>query len=225
MNLNEARSRIERAFRSLTTAQDSSSYSTLLPASLTSGKLYEAFILGKVAEKLVTVEGYSLTLINSNHIALKSSPGPVNRQYPRIDVVDGGRTVAELWTDVEFLSLSYDRDRSFGPPSRGDFHELDLLVVDPGISGYPRHSQIWLGIECKNTGYSKGLLREILGVRRELSLLDNQRGTRFRSWPRQRVPANPPSCLVVYTTDSRVNHYASPGETFGIDFVHQELKP
>lgn len=165
VNLAEARARIERTFRSLTTASDPTSYSTLLPTKLASGKLYEAFVLGKIAEKLVQLEGYSLRLINSNHIALKSSPGPVNRNYPRIDVVSGGRTVAELWTDVEFLSMSYCRDRIRSPPGKGDFHELDLLVLDPGVSSYPRHDQIWLGVECKNTGYKKSLLREILAGR------------------------------------------------------------
>jgi hypothetical protein len=105
----------------------------------------------------------------------------------------------------------------------GDYHELDLAITDSGVSGRPSHSQIWLGVECKNTGYTKGLLKEILGIRRELSLLQNDRPTRFNSWPRTSVPAEPPSCLLVYSTDAAVNNYSSPGSVFGIDFYHEPI--
>jgi len=76
-------------------------------------------------------------------------------------------------------------------------------------------------VECKNTGYTKDLLKSILGIRRELSLLRDDQRTRFSKWPRRLVPADPPSCLLVYSTDSAVLDYASPGEVFGIDFVHE----
>lgn len=225
MNLDEARSRIEAAFRALTTANDDQAYTNLLPKSLTSGKLYEAYVLGKVAEKLVSREGFQLTLVNSTYIALKSAPGPINRSYPRIDIFDAGRKVAELWTDIEFLSLSHFMDRRYQTPTQGEYHELDIMIVEPGITGRPAHNQIWLGVECKNTGYQKGLLKEILGIRRELSLLQAPRATRFQYWPRSKVPADPPSCLVVYATDQKVSNYSAPGETFGIDFFHEELAP
>ena len=101
--------------------------------------------------------------------------------------------------------------------------ELDIIVAEPGLSGRPRHSQIWLGVECKNTGHTKNLLKEILGIRRELSLLQNDEPTRFPTWPRAMVPARPASCLMVYTTDQAVSGYSGPGEAFGIDFVHEPL--
>lgn len=225
MNLTEAISRIDAAFRTFTTASDDQSYSSLLPASLKSGKLYEAYILAKVAESLVIQEGYVLRLINSDHIALKSGTGGINRRYPRIDLLKQGVVAAELWTDIEFLSFSYCSDRSDAAPTYGDYHELDIVIVSPGLTGRPRHEEIWLGVECKNTGYQKGLLKEILGIRRELSLYQNQRPTRFVRWPRSKVPANPPSCLLVFSTDSKVTNYSAPGETFGIDFYHEELAP
>jgi hypothetical protein len=78
-----------------------------------------------------------------------------------------------------------------------------------------------LGVECKNTGYSKDLLRSILGVRRELSYItDRPRPTAFAQWPHATVHANPPSCLLVYSTDPKVKSYASPGDVFEIDFFH-----
>jgi hypothetical protein len=133
-----------------------------------------------------------------------------------------GRCVAEMWTDIEFISLSYSRRRG-GPPERGEYHELDIAVVEPGLEGRPPHDCIWLAVECKNTGYHKGLLKEILGIRRELSYLQESRSTRFRTWPRATVPAEPASCLVVFSTDPAVLLYSRPGDVFGIDFRHEEM--
>jgi hypothetical protein len=85
---------------------------------------------------------------------LKSAPGPINRSYPRIELRRSGVCVAELWTDVEFLSLSHASRRS-GTLTKGDYHELDLIIVEPGQQGRPRHDSVWLGVECKNTGYQR----------------------------------------------------------------------
>jgi hypothetical protein len=130
--------------------------------------------------------------------------------------------MAELWTDIEFLTLSYSRLAS-PLPTKGSYHELDIVVVDPEIQGRPPHSAVWLGIECKNTSYQKGLLKEILGVRRELSLLTSPIRTKFSLWPRPYAPANPPSCLVVFATDAAVLEYSYPGVVFGIDFIHEPM--
>ena len=95
--------------------------------------------------------------------------------------------------------------------------------MEPGQQGRPRHDSVWLGVECKNTGYQKGLLKEILGIRRELSLLSDNRSTKFSSWPRSLVPADPASCLLVYSTDADVMDYSAPGTVFGIDFVYESM--
>jgi hypothetical protein len=194
----------------------------LVPATATPGKLYEAHVLSRVVEHLVVDEGYSLTLVGSSKIQLKSSPGPINRSYPRIEPRRLGACVAELWTDVEFLALSHCSQLG-ASPTKGCYHELDIIIVDPGLSGRPRCETIWLGVECKNTGYQKGLLKEILGVRRELSLLQPGQSTKFSAWPRSLVPASPASCLVVYSTDANVVAYSAPGTFFGIDFVYEPM--
>ena len=223
MTMEEVRNRIDAAFRTFTSTADPSHYSALLSSNAAAGKLYEAFVLTKVAEKLVTQERMSLTLVNTNDIALKSAPGRINRRYPRIDATRDGETVAELWTDVEFLSLSYCRQRLHTSPTLGDYHELDILMVQPGLNDRPHPDDIQLGVECKSSGYEKKLLKEILGIRRELSVLALPTSTGFSSWPRPTVPATPPSCLLVYSSDPVVARYSSPGATFGIDFVHEPL--
>ena len=222
MNKKELKARIEKAIRRFAAASSSKAYS-LVPQSLTSGKLYEAHVLSLVIENLSTQENMHITLVNSRFIPLKSSPGPINRAYPHFELRRNRDLVAELWTDVEFTSLSYDQRGASSAVQRGDYHELDIVVNDSGVNGRPRHSQIWLGVECKNTGYTKSLLKEILGIRRELSLLQDPRPTRFANWPRNQVPANPPSCLMVFSTDSAVAEYASPGAVFGIDFNHEPI--
>lgn len=194
----------------------------LVPSSLTDGKLYEAYVLTVIAERLSWDEGFDLVLVNGNHLELKSKGGPINRKYPRIELSRNGTCEAEIWTDIEFLTLSYDRSgRSI--PTRGDFHELDIVIVDPGLRGKPRHDQIWLGVECKNTAYQKSLLREVLGVRRELSLLLWDKQTHFTTWPRSMVNAEPASCLLVYSSTPAVSEYKKPGALFGIDFFHEPL--
>jgi hypothetical protein len=213
--------RLERAFRRYC-GVPSSVTQALVPETVSSGKLYEAHVLGLLVENLATREGYDLILVGGTKLRLKSAPGPINRSYPRIELCRAGGCVAELWTDIEFLSLSCAARQS-GGCTKGDYHELDLVIVEPGQTGRPTHDSVWLGVECKNTGYEKGLLKEILGIRRELSLLAADRSTRFTSWPRPSVPANPPSCLMVYATDPDVLEYAAPGEVFGIDFVHEPM--
>ncbi len=222
MNKAAVKKRIEKAIRRYATASSSRAFG-LVPQSLTSGKLYEAHALSIVIEKLASEESFQITLLNSNFIPLKSAPGPINRSYPFFQLYRGGRVAAELWTDVEFTSLSYDQRGATTPIQRGDYHELDIVVADPGVYGRPKHSQIWLGVECKNTGYTKGLLKEILGIRRELSLLQNPRPTRFSQWPRSQVPAEPNSCLMVFSTDPGVSSYTGPGEVFGIDFRYEDI--
>lgn len=202
MTVDEAKRRISEAFRRLLPGAPAPSLD-ILPKALTAGKLYEAYVLALLAEKLVHDEHYTLRLVNSHYLCLKSSPGPINRRYPRIEVLRGEQRVAEIWTDVEFLSLSSSYRPLGTAATRSDYHELDILVVDPDLSGRPRHDEIWLAVECKNTEYSKELLKQILGIRRELSLLNDDRDTRFTAWPRATVPAEPPSCLMVYSTRSR----------------------
>lgn len=222
MTKEELRDRITWIFQNLFPAATQTQLD-LVPRSLTDGKLYEAFIVTVVSEKLATEEGLELTLVNGNLLQLKSSPGPINRQYPHIVVSRSGSPVAEVWTDIEYLTLSYDNSgRTL--PNKGDYHELDIVVVDHGLRGRPAHKDVWLGVECKNVLYGKSLLKEILGIRRELSLLRDDTGqTKFMNWPRSTVPAEPASCLLVYSSTPEVLQYSDPGDFFGIDFFHEPL--
>ena len=119
----------------------------LVPAAVSAGKLYEAHVLSRVVERLAVDEGYSLTLIGGTKIQLKSAPGPINRSYPRIELKRGATCVAELWTDVEFLSLSHCKSPGASitvlqksatgllQPGSGSLPLLSFVAVGPGSAG------------------------------------------------------------------------------------------
>lgn len=224
MNKQSAKRKIEASLRRFVAASSQAAYSSVIPAAMTAGKLYEAHVLSRVIEALATQEGYSIRLINSAFLPLKSAPGPINRSYAYFELWRSGSLRAEIWTDVEFISLSCAARGNAGSPSPGDYHELDIVVAEEGLSGRPLYDAIWLGVECKNTAaYTKNLLKEILGIRRELSFLQPPQATCFANWPRPTVPAKPPSCLMVYSADQNVANYSGPGEVFGIDFVYEPV--
>ncbi len=195
---------------------------SLLPAADASGKLYEAFVLGRVLQGLSDFEGFRFKFVNGPKLVLKSSPGPINRAYPSFEGTDGSRKIA-IWTDVEFATFSYAQRGGGGTPRGGDMHELDIVVVGHDVEGYPAHHEVLWGVECKHTRFQKSMARGALGVRRELSLLTDAEPTYFRTWPEVRVPAQPPSVVSVYSTSPAVLNYLDAGRVFGIDFVHEPL--
>jgi hypothetical protein len=199
-----------------------SSLAELVPDKLTAGKIYEAYVLGLVCGNLRTREGLTCTLVGATRLTLKSSPGPINSSYPHIRVTKAGSHVADIWTDIEFTALSAVRQGK-SSLTQGEYHEMDIAIVAPNCQARPRPNEVYLAVECKNTGYQKRLLREILGVRRELSFHQQRVPTFFAHWPRSEVPADPPSCIAVYSTDPDVVRYKAPGAFFGVDFFHQPL--
>jgi len=221
MNKSAIKSKITRALRKGVNAT-TRDLRGLMPASLTAGKLYEAYSLALVCAELKSKEACTLTLVGSSKITLKSSPGPINSKYPHIKVEKNGVHFANIWTDIEFVSLSACTTPK-AHLNKGDYHEMDIVLVPSSVLGRPQHNEILIAVESKNTGYQKNLLREILGVRRELSYLVDPISTVFKTWPNAQVPADPPSCLLVYSTDPAIHKYSSPGNFFGINFYHASL--
>jgi hypothetical protein len=189
------------------------------------GKIYEAYVLSLVVRDLSRHEGCKLTLVNGADIQLRTSHGPIDGSYSRIKVERQHSIVGEIWTDIEFTSLSYWRDpknssKLGAKPPPGSRHELDIILTTSNPEHYPTPDQVLIGIECKHTPYQKRMLREILGVRRELSYLNRPQATSFLNWPRSSVPAEPNSCLLAYSSSRLINNFTEPGTTFGIDFIH-----
>lgn len=197
---------------------------SLLPADITTGKLYEAWVLCDVLRELREHENYEIVLREGTKVWLKTGGGPINRSYPHFAAAAPGQRNLEIWTDIFFLTLSHHRRGAPDSPSDGDFHELDVVVVRADTDGFPQHGDVLIGVECKAVGgYDKDLLRQILGVRRELSYLHGLTQTGFFEWPHEFVRADPPSCLLVYSTDSAVTRYKPTGDIFSIDFIARAL--
>lgn len=184
------------------------------------GKLYELWVAAEVLRCLAIHEGYTATLRGGTSLVLRSQGGPISSGYACFELAHARRPSLEMWTDIEFVGMSFDRVHPKPKLSGPFYHELDLVVFDAGTTGRPRHDQIVIGIECKNTNkYEKRMAREAFGVRRELSYLQPGK-TRFRSWPIADLPAVPSSCLLVYASDGRVSRYVDPGTAYGVQFEH-----
>lgn len=145
-------------------------------AGKTAAKLYELKVLGRLLVALRKF-GYQLKLKPGAN-GFKGSPGWVNASYTYVEIHDQEeRHVANVWTDTEFIGLSsYQLAGNSSPSGSGEYHELDILVCDSSVSTGQRPSsdQVYIGVECKHwaSGVPKKLLREVLGVRRELSFLN-----------------------------------------------------
>ena len=195
-----------------------------IPHALNEGKLYEAFALGEVARNIRIHEGYKLRLTPGNTLRLKSSPGKIDASKSHVLVFDSQyHLIAKIWTDIEFVTISYELRQVAQKPAFGDFHELDIVVLDPNISsGRPTYKDIYLGVECKAMEYDKSLLRQILGVRREMAFYHGHGlpNILFKNWPGGATNSRPSSHLIVYSNSSRVTNYSTPGQIFGINFYY-----
>src|SRR4051812_7779006 len=105
LTLQQARARIDRILGSYQRSVGSTGRS-VLPSAVTAGKTFEAWTLCRVLEHLHADEGFAITLMESNLVRLKSSPGPINRRYAHFVLSRSGGDDLEVWTDVEFLALS-----------------------------------------------------------------------------------------------------------------------
>lgn len=190
---------------------------TLLPIRSLQGKLYEAHVLATICENLVMLEGLSLVLVGGSTITLRQKGGPIDRKYPFFEVWRDTRLFGELFTDVYFNTLSYQMRGAPLRQSNGDYHELDIALIQPNQIGYPQISEIMLAVECKNTSIKKSIIRELLGFRRELSFYSNNpRPTNFSIWPTNQIHSNPNSVHMLYCSDNRINRYTMNCLQFGI---------
>lgn len=130
-----------------------------------------------------------------------------------------------LWTDIEFKTYSACNDQV---RDRSAYHELDLVLVDSFVqAGRPRNDEIYLGVECKaRLGGLKETIKQVLGVRREMSLLTHPEISKLgqvcgtRPSPLDRVPADPASEFWLYHTSPDINLYEGGPMAFGVRVIH-----
>ena len=199
----------------------SASESTWL-RNLKSGKLYELYCLARVIGELRGVYGFDIRLVGSS-IRFQSAPGRIRRASPHFEISNRstGRTF-KLYTDIEYQTLGR---HITGAAGLSTYHEIDLVVVDGNATGRPEHDQIILGVECKShANFEKSIVKEVLGIRRELSLLVYPMPSLLSAaapFPSiQTVPADPPSEYWLAFLDPKGTSYQDSPAAFGIKFEH-----
>ena len=195
----------------------SDSKATLKNASTAAGKIYELECLHEICRRLKASGTYSLAMAGGSKLRFRTKGGPIDRTYSRIEIRTGGAAVAELWTDLYFntLSSSHSTDNSH-------FHELDIAIVKPDIpeGRNPEHSDVMAACECKDPKFNKGMIRAILGLRRELSYLDYKERAVFLAELGPVVKSTPPSHVFLFCSDPTVANYTQSPAFFDICVEH-----
>lgn len=198
-----------------------------LLAALKDGKLYELFVLSKIVTDL-TSRGFNLTFVPSKaaptKLKFKAAPGMIKTSDAHFELraPHSSGTAYRLFLNIEFDTLGHHHTASGWDNSRR--HELDIIVTT-ATGGYPAHDEIALGIECKAVAnFTKDLLKEALGVRREMALFIGHQQhstlTLAGARPSKVVAANPPSEFIVAHIDPKGSSYQLSPKVFGIDFEH-----
>ena len=188
--------------------------------SMTRGKIYELFCLSRVVEEL-NKRGFTIQFVGPT-IDFKASPGNIDRKRSYF-LLHGPRAQFEIHVDIEVTTLG-SRSYNSSNSDRSAYHEIDIVVVDRNLIGKPSHAQLVLGVECKaNETFQKSTLREVLGARRELSLLKRERASRLAQacgMSDPKVPAIPNSEYWLAHIDPSSLLYQQSPLTFGIVVHH-----
>lgn len=217
MNRSAAEKQIKQVFAAYSLAPPLPTKSSQL------GKLYELYCLSELLAELAA-NGFRLRYVGQPTAVFKAGPGFINPTDPHFKVHFRARLVGEIHLNIEFTTLG-SHLRSVSDFS--GYHEIDIVVVKPGTTGRPNPSEILLGIECKAVAnFGKRILKEVLGVRRELSFLSQvgNRSLLTSICPSRavHVPATPPSEYLLFYIDPKGDQYAQSAAAFGIALRHVE---
>lgn len=182
------------------------------------GKLYELYVLSVLTKELKK-RGATLKFHGGN-IKFKGAPGKIKASDPHFTVkLPNGKNLW-LFVDIEFRTLG---SAFTGATDNSNMHELDIVLVEVD-DGYPTHEEIWLAVECKAVAnFEKWILKEALGVRRELSLKQEVQKSRLSECglsPEVEFTANPASEFWLAFIDPNGLSYSESPKAFGIEFRH-----
>ena len=206
-------------------------------------KLFEIVALSELLVKLRAANpALKFALRNGGttgkKLVLQSAPGlaDLTRSHIRV-AIDGQPYFATIWTNVEFFGHSH---QVTGINLPGSYHEADVVMLDRSAHGgqvapvRPPAESVMLMIECKYLDVlPKAVLRTLLGLRRELSLLSNPQPTSltpFLNGPpgaaaaglANALPANPGSHVIFCYPNQYafypINDWQAPATVYGIEF-------
>ena len=189
------------------------------------GKVYELYCLSLVVEHLKKY-GYNICIQSrARSIDFKASPGKIDRNKSYFTAYARNGVVFEIHTDIEVMTLGIGPNYSnLGPQDLSAYHEIDIVVIEQGLLERPRYDQLILGVECKaDAHFRKPILKQVLGVRRELSFLCELRPSRLAQAVGEYSPeirAYPSSEYWLAYIDPKGDSYQISPATFGIEFVN-----
>ena len=189
-----------------------------LLSALDQGKLYELYVL---SELLIDLRCRRFLLrFCGQTLKFKQAAGKIKVADPHFRMTAPDGTHLWLFVDIEFHTLGKFISNT---TDLSDRHELDIVLVDE-TPNYPNPHNILLAVECKSAAnFRKSLVKEALGIRRELSLLKrnvNSRLTRLGGRRPVSVPADPASEFWLAYVDAVGKSYSQSPGVFGIDFKH-----
>jgi len=218
-----ALARLKGAFRS-ELGIGSKTADDLLAGAALYDKAYELSCLIETMRHLRScVPSVAFQLIGGSKPKFRGKGGEIQRGvWPYIEMRATGGVLAEIWVDIECLALSASAQKKVpGNPPYGRAHELDVVVVAPNIAGRPAPTELLLGVEAKHRLFNKALLKELLGVRRETAYKAKEHGNPFAWWRSSRkLPAFPPSGIVLFCSDAGVSRYADPAKFWGLEMIY-----
>ena len=184
------------------------------------GKVYELYCLARTIEFLKTFPGVSVRFVGTS-VDFQASPGKVDRSRSYF-VISGNGPDLELHTDVEVQTLSsFLMGGAAGPSAH---HEIDLVLVERAQDRQrPAHHQVVLGVECKAyANFSKEIVKQVLGLRRELSLYRPapSKLLEFLVGQPSAINADPGSEYWLAFVDPKGMRYGSGPAAFSIEFKH-----
>lgn len=191
--------------------------------------LDKAYELSAMLDMMRSIRAFRPTLTfqlrNGSAVGFQRHRGPIVRTATsHVAILENGGVVGEIWTDVECVAISAPTSAKFHLGHIfGMGHELDIVVVKPRTNGRPLPNEILLAAEAKNRSFSKELLKQILGVRREMTMRRSHRPRSPRhwfAWWTPRLPANPPSGLIAYCSYPNIANYGGPANYWGIHMKH-----
>lgn len=195
----------------------------------TGGKIYELYCLARTLQWLRSTYGVSIRLVNGTVVNFKASPGNIDRSRSYFVVAKGGEHL-ELHTDIQVRTLGASMIP--GGIGKSGYHEIDLVLIDPNVQDgeMPKHDEVIMGVECKsNAKFNKGIVKQVLGIRRELSFvrLPSQSELERRFGPVMHfggssptVNADPASLYWLTYIDQKGDEYAESPSFFSIEFKH-----
>jgi hypothetical protein len=212
--------------------------------SLKKVRIEKLFEIVALSELLVNLKGANPALkfslrnggVSGKKLVLQSGPGFADLTKSHIRVaVTGQPHFATIWTNVEFLGHSH---RATGIHLPGSYHEADVVMLDTNAHGggmaavRPPANSVMLMIECKYLDIlPKAVLRTLLGLRRELSLLSKPKPTSLAPFVNgaaatvglaNSLPAAPGShvifCYPNHYGFNPVNDWQAPASVYGIEF-------